>query len=135
MELAPNLTEVQLQIACQKSNYQFLPENVIYFSYISIGPMVSMPVIAGTKGPHNVELSCPGLDADKLCKVIIYVKADTFGSRSVATGQLQRLVGRFDKVQRISKLASQPNFWYIFHMRFFTLFRYVTNINMPAFIH
>jgi hypothetical protein len=30
----------------------------------------------------NVELCCLGLDADKLCKVIIYVKAYTFGRRS-----------------------------------------------------
>jgi hypothetical protein len=29
----------------QKSNYQFLPENVIYISYISGIPMVSIPEI------------------------------------------------------------------------------------------
>jgi hypothetical protein len=32
----------------------------------------------------NVELSCRGLNADTLCMVKIYVKANTFGSRSVA---------------------------------------------------
>jgi hypothetical protein len=35
----------QLQVTCQKSNYQFLSENVIYFSYISGIPMVSTPEI------------------------------------------------------------------------------------------
>jgi len=42
----------------------------------------------------NVELSCLGLYADKLCMIKIYVKADTFRSRSVAPGQLRRLVER-----------------------------------------
>jgi hypothetical protein len=39
------LKDRRLDAACQKSNYQFLPENVIYFSYISGIPMVSTPEI------------------------------------------------------------------------------------------
>ena len=34
-----------LDTSCQKSNYQFLSENVIYFSYISGVPVVSTPEI------------------------------------------------------------------------------------------
>ena len=34
-----------VHITCQKANYHFLPENVIYFSYISGIPMVSAPEI------------------------------------------------------------------------------------------
>jgi hypothetical protein len=32
-------------LACQKANYQFLPENVIYFSYISGFSMPSTPEV------------------------------------------------------------------------------------------
>jgi hypothetical protein len=38
-------TGIHVVIPCQKSNYQFLPENVIYISYISGVPMVSSPEI------------------------------------------------------------------------------------------
>ena len=40
----------------------------------------------------TIELSCPGSIAYNLSKGMIYVKPEAFESRSVAPGQLQRLV-------------------------------------------
>ena len=45
-ELISYLLELYIVgLSCQRSNYQFLPKNVIYFSYISGIPMVSTPEI------------------------------------------------------------------------------------------
>jgi hypothetical protein len=42
--------------SCQKPNYQFLPENVIYISYISGIPMLSTPEIDSRKQHLSLEI-------------------------------------------------------------------------------
>jgi hypothetical protein len=49
--------------------------------------------------PPSPKLSCLGLYASKLSMIKIYVKADTFESRSVTPGQLQRLVRQLRKLK------------------------------------